>query len=177
MDKELFDSLAQLLREQRRHFLKEFRSAEKGLDVIAEERESELEEHAQEEQTARLLTRLDDQTLHAVQEIDAALQKILDGAYGKCERCRKAIPIARLRALPATRFCKSCAGRSERRPVAASGAPETVTAASVPPDLSLLNDREMAEAILEHLKEDGRIDMEELRVLARRGGVHLTRAL
>ena len=177
MDKELFDSLAQLLREQRCHFLKEFRSAEKGLDVIAEERESELEEHAQEEQTARLLTRLDDQTLHAVQEIDAALQKILDGAYGKCERCRKAIPIARLRALPATRFCKSCAGRSERRPVAASGAPETVTAASVPPDLSLLNDREMAEAILEHLKEDGRIDMEELRVLARKGVVHLTGAL
>jgi RNA polymerase-binding transcription factor DksA len=177
MDKKLFDSLAQLLREQRRHFLKEFRSAEKGLDVIAEERESELEEHAQEEQTARLLTRLDDQTLHAVQEIDAALQKILDGAYGKCELCRKAIPVARLRALPATRFCKSCAGRGERRPVAASGAPETVTAASVPPDLSLLNDREMGEAILEHLKEDGRIDMEELRVLARKGVVHLTGAL
>ena len=33
------------------------------MDAIAEERESELEEHAQEEQTARLLTRLDDQTL------------------------------------------------------------------------------------------------------------------
>jgi hypothetical protein len=52
-----------------------------------------------------------------------------------------------------------------------------VTAASVPPDLSLLNDRELAEAILEHLKEDGRIDMEELRVLARKGVVHLTGAL
>jgi len=177
MNKELLDSMTELLRCQRKTYLEEFRQAEKDLESIAEERESELEEHAQEEQSARLLTRLDNRTLEAVREIDAALERILKGAYGKCERCRKAIPIARLRALPATRFCKSCAGRSERRPVAASGAPETVTAALVPPDLSLLNDREMAEAILEHLKEDGRIDMEELRVLTRKGVVYLTGAL
>jgi hypothetical protein len=120
---------------------------------------------------------LDNHTLEAVREIDAALERLLKGAYGKCERCRKAIPVARLRALPATRFCKRCAGRSERRPVAGSRAPETVTPASVPPDLSLLDDRELAEAILEHLMEDGRIDMEELRVLARKGVVHLTGVL
>lgn len=177
MDTELIASLAQLLRDQRDSFLREFRKAEEALDTIAEERESELEEHAQEEQSARLLTRLDNRTLVAVREIDATLERILKGAYGKCERCRKAIPVARLRALPATRFCKSCAGRSERRPVAASGARETMTAASAPPDLSLLNDREMAETILEHLKEDVRIDMEELRVVARKGVVHLTGAL
>jgi DnaK suppressor protein len=176
MDTELIASLAQLLRDRRQSFLNEFRKAEADLEAIAEERESELEEHAQEEQSARLLTRLDDRTLEAVREIDAALERILKGAYGKCELCRKAIPIARLRALPATRFCKSCAGRSESRPVAAS-APKTLTAASAPPDLSLLNDRELAETILEHLKEDGRIDMEELRVLARKGVVHLTGAL
>jgi len=177
MNKELLDSMTELLRCQRKTYLEEFRQAEKDLESIAEERESELEEHAQEEQSARLLTRMDNRTLEAVREIDAALERILKGAYGTCERCRKAIPIARLRALPATRFCKSCAGRSERRPVAASGAPETVTAVSVPPDLSLLNDRELAEAILEHLKEDGRIDMEELRVLTRKGVVYLTGAL
>lgn len=177
MNKELLDSMTELLRCQRKTYLEEFRKAEKDLESIAEERESELEEHAQEEQSARLLTRLDNRTLEAVREIDAALERILKGAYGKCERCRKAIPIARLRALPATRFCKSCAARSERRPVAASGAPQTVTAASVPPDLRLLNDRELAEAILEHLKEDGRIDMEELRVLTRKGVVYLTGAL
>ena len=79
MNKEQLESVAQLLRQQRNHFLQEFRRAEQGLDAIAEERESELEEHAQEEQTARLLTRLDDQTLRAIKEIDAALQKILDG--------------------------------------------------------------------------------------------------
>ena len=177
MDKELFDPLAQLLREQRRHFLKEFRSAEKGLDVIAEERESELEEHAQEEQTARLLTRLDDQTLHAVQEIDAALQKILDGTYGKCEACHKPISLARLRSLPATRFCRGCAARSEGQRVAAGAAPEAPAAAPLAADLSLLSDREVIEAIQEHLKEDGRIDMEELHVVCRKGVVYLSGTL
>ena len=175
MDKELVASLARLLRDQRDSFLQEFRKAELNLDAIAEERESELEEHAQEEQSARLLTRLDSRTLQAVREVDAALERMLRDTYGKCERCRKAIPVARLRALPATRFCKPCAGRSERQP--AGAAPATVTTASVPPDLSLLNDREMAEVVLEHLQEDGRIDMEELRVLVRKGVVHLSGTL
>lgn len=175
MDKTLMDSLAQALRRQRESYLQEFHRAEEGLVVMAEERESELEEHAQEEQSARLLKRLDDRTLGAVREIDAALERILKGSYGKCERCRKTIPLARLRALPATRFCKSCAGRNEHRAPAA--APEMATAVSPPPDLSLLNDREMAEAVVEHLKEDGRIDLEELHVVCRKGVVYLSGAV
>lgn len=174
MKKEHLDSFAQLLREQRHHFLQEFIRAEKGLDVIAEERESELEEHAQEEQTARLLARLDDQTLQAVKQIDAALQRLLDGTYGKCEGCHKSIAIARLRSLPATRFCRRCAAKSETPPVAAGGTTETPPEGPVPADLSLLSDPELTEAIKEHLKEDGRIDLEELHVVCRKGIVYLS---
>lgn len=177
MNKEQLDSFAQLLREQRNHFLQEFRRAEKGLDVIAEERESEPEEHAQEEQTARLLTRLDDQTLHAVNEIDAALQKILDSTYGKCELCHRSISTDRLRSLPATRFCRRCAAQSESPPITAGGAAETPPEGPVPADLSLLSDQELTEAIREHLKEDGRIDLEELHVVCRKGVVYLSGVL
>lgn len=174
MKKEVLNSLERLLHEQRHHFLQEFSRAEKGLDVIAEERESELEEHAQEEQTARLLGRLDDQTLQAVKQIDAALQKLLDGTYGKCEGCHKSIAIARLRSLPATRFCRRCAAKSETPPVAAGGATETPPQGPVPADLSLLSEQELTEAIKEHLKEDGRIDLEELHVVCRKGIVYLS---
>jgi RNA polymerase-binding transcription factor DksA len=177
MNEELLESLGQLLREQRKHFLREFRRAEEGLGVIAEERESELEEHAQEEQTARLLTRLDDRTLHAVQEIDAALQKILDRAYGKCEGCHKPISIARLRSLPATRLCRRCAALGEVQSVTAGIAAEAPSTAPVPADLSLLSDPELVEAIHEQLKQDGRLDMEELRVVCRKGVVYLSGAL
>jgi RNA polymerase-binding transcription factor DksA len=177
MDKELLDSLARLLRDQRHNLLQEFRRAEAGLDVIAEERESELEEHAQEEQTARLLTRLDDRTLQAVKEIDAAVQRILDSTYGKCAGCHRPISLARLKALPATRFCKPCARKHGAAFGAPGGATEVPPAAPVPEDLALLTDPELIEAILEHLKEDGRIDMDELHVVCRRGVVYLSGAL
>ena len=66
MDKEGVDSLAQIMRRQRARFLNEFRQAEEGLETIAEDRESELEEHAQEGQSARFPASLDDRTLSAV---------------------------------------------------------------------------------------------------------------
>jgi RNA polymerase-binding transcription factor len=174
MEKELLDSLAQLLRGQRNHFLQEFHRSEKGLDAIAEERESELEEHAQEEQTARFLTRLDDRTLRTIQDIDAALQRILDGTYGNCEGCDKVIPIARLRSLPAARFCTTCAAQSEAQPVIAGAGTETASTGAIPADLTQLNDGELIETIHEHLKEDGRVDMEELHFVCRKGVVFLS---
>jgi DnaK suppressor protein len=170
-------SLAQLLRQQRNHFLQEFRRAEQGLDAIAEERESELEEHAQEEQTARLLTRLDDQTLRAVKEIDAALQKIHGGTYGKCERCHKPIASARLHSLPAARFCRRCAAMNEAQPSMAGGVAEAPSVGAIPADLTLLSDQELTAAIKEHLQEDGRIDLEELHVAGRKGVVYLSGSL
>ena len=174
MKKLALAEFADLLRQQREHYLREFRKAEEGLESIAAERESELEEHAQEEQTARYLSRLDDRTLYEVKEIDSALQRILDGAYGGCESCHRAIAQARLRALPATRLCAKCAARNERKPGAALVETETSAAASIPADLTLLSDRELADAINEHLKEDGRLDTAELRIVVRRGVVLLT---
>lgn len=174
MEKQLLDSLEQLLRRQRSHFLRDFRRAEEGLETAASEREIELEEHAQEEQTVRLLTQLDDQTLHNVREIDAALQKIIDDTYGKCESCHRPIPIARLRSLPATRFCHGCAERIEKRPPAPPPEFEAPSEAPIPADLSLLDDREMTEATIEFLKEDRRVDMQELHLVCRKGVVYLS---
>lgn len=177
MDREALNPLAELLRDQRQRLLREFRRAEEGLDVIAEERESELEEHAQEEQSARLLARLDDRTLQAVREIDAALQRILKRTYGKCESCRKPISIARLRSLPATRLCRSCAARREGEPETGGAAREAPAVAPLPADLGLLSDAELVQAIREYLKEDDRLDTEELRVGCRNGVVRLSGAL
>ncbi len=43
-------------------------------------------------------------------EIDAALQRISDGGYGRCEVCGEAIPNERLRARPTARTCIAHAG-------------------------------------------------------------------
>jgi RNA polymerase-binding protein DksA len=177
MDRNDLDTFANLLRKQRKEYLDEFRRAEADLESIAEERESELEEHAQEEQSARLLKRMDDRTLYAVHEIDAALQRVLKNTYGICEGCGGTITVARLTALPATRHCADCAGQYEKRTVILAGEAETPSVVPVPEDLSLLDDTELAEAIREHLKEDGRIDTQELRIACRKGVVHLSGAL
>jgi RNA polymerase-binding protein DksA len=46
-------------------------------------------------------------------EIDAALARIEQGEYGRCEDCRRQIPERRLRALPYTRHCVACARRGQ----------------------------------------------------------------
>jgi RNA polymerase-binding protein DksA len=177
MDRNLLEAFGEQLRERRKQYLDEFRRAEADLEAIAEERESELEEHAQEEQSARLLKRMDDRTLHAVREIDAALQRILKANYGICEACGHRITIARLRVLPATRFCTDCEARNEKHTVSPPLAAESPPAALVPEDLSLLDDTELAMAIREHVKEDGRVEAEELRIVCRDGVVHLSGVL
>ncbi len=43
-----------------------------------------------------------------LKNIDSALEKIKKGKYGRCEKCQKQIPIARLKASPEAPFCLNC---------------------------------------------------------------------
>ncbi|MFT3843039.1 MAG: TraR/DksA C4-type zinc finger protein [Myxococcaceae bacterium] len=47
-------------------------------------------------------------------EIDAALDRINAGKYGRCENCGGAIGSQRLNALPETRYCIACAETAEK---------------------------------------------------------------
>ncbi|GAA4150982.1 TraR/DksA family transcriptional regulator [Actinomadura keratinilytica] len=47
-------------------------------------------------------------------EIDDALRRLREGAYGRCEGCGQAIPAGRLEILPYARFCVRCQGRGAR---------------------------------------------------------------
>jgi RNA polymerase-binding transcription factor DksA len=46
-------------------------------------------------------------------EIAAALERINQGTFGRCEECTNVIPKARLGALPYTRYCVDCARKLE----------------------------------------------------------------
>lgn len=45
-------------------------------------------------------------------QVGEALERIDGGVYGKCESCGRAIPVARLEALPYTKLCVDCASSS-----------------------------------------------------------------
>jgi DnaK suppressor protein len=44
-------------------------------------------------------------------EIDAAIRKLAEGSYGRCERCAQDIGAARLAARPVATTCMNCASR------------------------------------------------------------------
>ena len=46
-------------------------------------------------------------------EIEKALQRMEEGAYGMCEMCDKQISYARLEAMPAASYCAGCKNRLE----------------------------------------------------------------
>ncbi len=51
---------------------------------------------------------------NAKTSIIAALQKIGNATYGKCEKCGQQIGIGRLLAMPTAQFCLSCSGKSTK---------------------------------------------------------------
>lgn len=59
-----------------------------------------------------------------LREIDAALDRIDDGAFGTCDDCGEKIGEARLKALPYATLCVEC--KAEREGAAATGTPPTV---------------------------------------------------
>ncbi len=164
-----------VLQEQRRALFDEVSSVESDLEELAQDREPEIEETAQGERNARILARLDARGKAELEAIDAALARTEAGDYGVCSDCGGSVPMRRLHALPATPYCRDCAEESERRGASLEHEPgEPVRPAPVPADYSLLSGRELEEAIRDHLHEDGRVDMEELRIVCRHGVVHLS---
>jgi DnaK suppressor protein len=57
-----------------------------------------------------------DTLLQELSETDAALERIAQGTFGRCDRCGGAIGSQRLLAMPAARLCIECTARGQPRP-------------------------------------------------------------
>ena len=66
-------------------------------------------DNADQELTLSLLGGEED----ALDQIEAALQRIEDGSYGECETCGVKIPKSRLETIPYTAQCVRCASQQE----------------------------------------------------------------
>ncbi len=73
--------------------------------------QSDWPDRASDKETATVLDRLSEEEQRELVEIDAALRRINDGTFGKCEHCGGAIGRQRLRALPETRLCITCSSQ------------------------------------------------------------------
>ena len=73
------DMIANRLRSAREAIFKEVADTESDLTVIAEDREIELEERAQDEGAERFLAHLDERGKREIEAIDVALRKLSAG--------------------------------------------------------------------------------------------------
>jgi len=98
---------------QRRELFRQAAHTEDDLLWLETDVEREVEERGQTEKLVQLLDRLDERAKREIEAIDRALTRIEAGSYGRCERCGKQIPVARLAALPAATACLACGEAGE----------------------------------------------------------------
>jgi len=60
-------------------------------------------------QNDEVLEGLEDNSRARIEELRAALRRLVDGSYGTCTRCGGTIAPARLAALPTSELCVGCA--------------------------------------------------------------------
>jgi len=72
---------------------------------------ADLGSDAFEQEFTLSLLENEEQTL---EQIAAALKRIDQGSFGRCEECTGPIPTARLQALPFTRHCVECARKLQQ---------------------------------------------------------------
>ena len=162
----------EVLLKQRREIFERLRRLESDWQALGE-RDIELEEEAQKADETSHFDQLDELEKDEIEDIDLALCRIAAGSYGICESCEKLISLKRLEALPATRLCHRCARRYEEKQKKLPRAREVITCAELPDEYKNLTNEELQMVILEHLRNDGRVDREELEVSCRKGVVYL----
>jgi DnaK suppressor protein len=137
--------LREALLKQRREIFGRLRRLESDWQALGE-RDIELEEEAQKADETSLFDQLDELEKDEIEDIDLALCRIAAGSYGICESCEKLISLKRL---------------------------DVITCAELPDEYKNLTNEELQMVILEHLRNDGRVDREELEVSCRKGVVYL----
>jgi DnaK suppressor protein len=190
MNQEFLREISDQLQRERRALVGQVRDADENFHAITESRQPERGEEAQEERDWIALGTLEDQQQRQLADIDTALAKIEAGSYGICANCGRNMEGERLRALPTTELCATCADRATAplRPeqtTSEAAATDSETGATddlpqsgrLPPELDQLDDDELAAELIDIVREDGQVDMEELQIHARNGVVYLEGAV
>lgn len=101
------------LQAARRQLLERVLTTDTELVTLEGHQAGSLGEDAVTELAATVLSRVEGLEKHELDEIGAALARLESGTFGLCEECGASIPLVRLRAMPAVRYCLNCQMRRE----------------------------------------------------------------
>jgi DnaK suppressor protein len=114
MEQHLIEEFVRRLDEARREILRTVATTDEELETLEAHQAGSAVEDAPAETAAAILSGLEGREKHALGAIADARARLAAGTYGTCEGCHRAIPLARLRAMPAARSCVACQHREER---------------------------------------------------------------
>jgi DnaK suppressor protein len=114
--KPLTDEFRRRLLEARAALLRTVALTDEELAALDRPQPSDPPEHAASAWAASLLARLGGREKRELDDIADALRRLARDVYGACESCGKPIPLERLLALPAVRFCLGCQASTEASP-------------------------------------------------------------
>ena len=83
----------------------------RGEDELQAGRPPDPLDRAADLETHQVLERLQAVETRELAEIEAALKRLAQRAYGRCERCLAPVGQLRLQAVPEARLCMACAAR------------------------------------------------------------------
>jgi DnaK suppressor protein len=172
MSKQDMMHLREALLKRRQEIFERLRQFESDWQPLTE-RDIEMEEEAQKADLTSLFDQLDEREQHELEEIDLALCRMAVGSYGICESCKNQILLKRLQTLPAARLCRKCVRKYEEKQEKLPLAREVITRGQLPSEYRNLSNEELAALILEHFRNDGRVDLEEIEIFCRKGVVYL----
>lgn len=116
LDARLREELRQRLLESRRTLLGTVEATEGEIAGLDTPGPGDSVDRAAGASITSLVSRLAGQDKRELDEIAAALHRLGAGTYGTCQSCRAPIALARLRAVPAARFCLDCQTVEEVNP-------------------------------------------------------------
>ena len=114
LDRERYLLLKGMLEDRRREIHEKLRSLREAIPVDAHDvrdaEEQSVDEFVQEVDLALMQMKSD-----TLKKIDAAIMRLEQGSYGRCQECDQEIASARLRALPFAVLCRDCQEQAEDR--------------------------------------------------------------
>ena len=111
----LVEEFGRRLREARHALLRTLATTDDEIATLERHEAGALVEDAATATITAMLSRLEGREKHELDEIEDAVIRLQAGSFGLCERCGRAIPLARLRAMLAARHCLDCQQKTETR--------------------------------------------------------------
>ncbi len=111
----LIEEFGRRLRDARHALLSTLATTDEEIATLEAHQAGSVVEDAATDTIAAILSRLEGREKHELDEIEDALIRLQAGSFGLCERCGRAIPLARLRAMPAACHCLDCQHKAETR--------------------------------------------------------------